>query len=90
MNWFQFRKEYEPPRVRAIDPWLDKTILINGKPTTLRIVRKFAVDMSEKDYRNPAEQGLAMTIVTLVDEVSWLQAQLEEARERKADEHRSS
>ena len=60
----------------VVDPWMDKTIEINDKPTTLRHVRRFAVDMAEKDYRNPAEAGMAMTIVFLVDQVSWLNAQL--------------
>lgn len=72
------------PQPQINDAWMDKTIEINGKPTTLRVVRKFAVDMSEKDYRNAAEQGLAMTIVTLVDEVSWLNAQLQDTKEKGA------
>ena len=58
------------------DWWMDKTIEINGKPTTLRTVRKFAVDMAEEDYLTPAEKGLAMTIVWMVDQISWLNAQL--------------
>lgn len=82
MKWFQ-RKLEVPPRAPRSDPWMDATIVINDKQTTLRIIRKFAMDMSEVDYRNPAEQGLAMTIVALVDEVSWLNAQLLDAQREK-------
>lgn len=87
MKWRPRRRwAYEPPHLTVMreEPWMDKTITINGKPTTLRVVRKFAVDMAEEDYRNAAEQGLAMTIVALVDEVSWLQAQLQDAADEEA------
>jgi hypothetical protein len=87
VNWFQRRttrpQVFRPQVVDGNQPWLDKPITINGKPTSLRTVRKFAVDMSEVDYRNPAEQGLAMTIVALVDEISWLNAQLIDAKREK-------
>jgi hypothetical protein len=78
------RRGYEPPTLKPIDPWMDETIVINDKPTTLRVIRRFAVDMSEVDYRNDAERGLAMTIVALVDEVSWLQAQLRDAQQEQS------
>jgi hypothetical protein len=72
---FGRKKEVKPDQ-----PWMEKTILINDKPTTLRIVRKYATDMAEEDYRNPAEQGLAMTVIALVDEISLLNAQLLEVK----------
>lgn len=59
---------------------MDKQFVVNDKPTTLRIIRRFAMDMSEADYRNDAERGLAMTIVALVDELSWVHAQLADAQ----------
>jgi hypothetical protein len=91
VKWFQ-RKPVGPLRlVDEKEPWLDWAIVINGKPTTLRIVRRFAMDMSEVDYRNPAEQGMGMTIVALVDEISWLNARLLDAQKKEStDEHRSS
>jgi hypothetical protein len=67
------------------DPWMDKTFVVNDKPTSLRMIRRFAMDMSEVDYRNDAERGLAMTIVALVDELSWLHAQLLDARKEMSD-----
>lgn len=86
MKWFR-RKGYEPPQLHVLSeqPWMEKTIVINDKPTTLRTVRKFAMDMAEKDYRNPAEAGMAMTIVALVDEISWLHTQLRDATSTKEE-----
>jgi hypothetical protein len=66
----------EPPP----EPWMDRTFVVNDKPTNLRTIRRFAMDMAERDYMTPTEAGLAMTIVALVDEVSYLHAQLLDAR----------
>lgn len=81
MRWR--RRGYEPPTLKPVDPWMDQPIVINDKPTTLRTIRRFAMDMAEVDHTNGVEQGLAMTIVALVDEVSWLQAQLRDAQQQE-------
>lgn len=73
-RWARHKTFNPPPPID--DPWMEKVIIINDKPTTLRVLRKFAMDMAETDYRNPAEAGMAMTIVALVDEISWLNARL--------------
>jgi hypothetical protein len=61
----------EPPQ-----PWMDKQFIVNDKPTNLRTIRGFAVDIAEEDYMTSTERGLALTIVALVDEICWLHAQL--------------
>lgn len=58
----RLRKRQDPP-----DPVLDVPIVINDKPTTLRQCQEMAIEMRDLDWQSPAEKGLAITILYLID-----------------------
>ena len=55
-------------QIESVHPVLDAQVSIGEMPsTTLRECRMHADSIAERNYRSPTEQGLAITVMYLID-----------------------
>lgn len=66
MRFFNRKPVSTPDEKRLTDDW---SLDANGMLTTYGEMRFHAANVAKRDYRNQVEQGLALSIVSIIDDI---------------------